>query len=212
MSMGGGSPTQTTTGSGQGYGYGTSGGWSIGNTSGASSGATESTPVLFNWKDILPPWVSSNEEKLIPYLMSRARTGMTPQEEQTLWGGVKDTLESGNQDTSKNFMRQVIMNGLSPNSPAVAGGLSDLATDRMSQGAKASLDFAKLKMGARDTALGQLMSALYNPAGSPYAIGQKSTGSNVSESAGANASSNVSQNTSENWNNSVGSSSTGGGK
>jgi hypothetical protein len=208
MSMGGGSPVQSTTGTGG--GYGDSGGWSIGNTTSGSSGATQSQPVLFNWEDILPPWVSSNQEKLIPYLMSRGQTGMTPQEEQQLWGGMKDTLESGSQDASKQLMRQAVMGGLTPSSPAVVGGLTDLAADKATNYARASLDFAKLKMGARDTALGQLMSALYNPMGAPYAVGNVSSGSNVSESAGANASSNVSTN--QNWNNSIGSTKTSGGK
>jgi hypothetical protein len=49
------------------------------------------------------------------------------------------------------------------------GGFADLASDKMTQTSKAALDFAKMKMGARDTAIGQLLTALYTPP--PSAVG-----------------------------------------
>jgi hypothetical protein len=55
----------------------------------------------------------------------------------------------------------------------VAGGYADLGVDKMAMTSKAALDFAKMKMGAKDTAIGQLLTALYTPP--PVAVGQTTT-------------------------------------
>jgi hypothetical protein len=160
MSMGGSSqPAQNTT-SGQ--------------------GTSTSTPQLYNWRDILPPWVQSGQQAALPWLMSRAQQGLLPQEERDLWGQVKSEIGSSGDMATKNLSRQIASSGMSPNSPAVAGGYADLAMDRMSTTSKAALDFAKMKMGAKDTAIGQMLSALYTP--SPAAVGNTSTSQQTSNS------------------------------
>jgi hypothetical protein len=107
--------------------------------------------------------------------MSRASEGLLPSEERDLWGGVKSQIDISGDAASKNLSRQIASSGMSPSSPMVAGGFADLASDRMSTTSKAALDFAKMKMGAKDTAVGQLLTALYTP--SPVAVGQSSTSS-----------------------------------
>lgn len=135
-----------------------------------SSGQSTSTPNLYSWKEILPPWVQSGQQTVLPWLMNRAATGMTPSEESTLWGQARDTIEGSSNQASRNMARQLSTSGLSPSSPMAAGAFSDLASDKVSQTSKAALDFAKMKMGARDTAIGQLLTALYTPP--PVAVGQ----------------------------------------
>jgi hypothetical protein len=126
---------------------------------------------LYTWADIMPPWVQEGQKQALPWLMNRAQTGMTPQEEKQMWGQAQGTLEDASQAAGLNFSRQIAGSGISPSSGAVAGGYADLASDRVANTSKAALDFAKMKMGARDTAIGQMLSALY--AASPAAVGQK---------------------------------------
>jgi hypothetical protein len=61
----------------------------------------------------------------------------------------------------------------------VGGAFADLGLDKTASLSKAALDFAKLKIGAKDTAIGQLLTALYTPP--PVAVGQTS---NQSSSGG----------------------------
>ena len=150
MGMGGGSPT----------------------SSGTTTSTSTSTPQLYNWRDILPPWVQSGQQTALPWLMSRAQQGLAPQEEKDLWGQMKSEIGTSGDLATKNLSRQIASSGMSPSSPAVAGGYADLAADRMSTTSKAALDFAKMKMGAKDTAIGQMLSALYTPA--PAAVGNTS--------------------------------------
>lgn len=137
-----------------------------------STGQSTSTPTLYNWREILPPWVQSGQQAALPWLMSRAQTGMLPQEERDLWGGVKSEIANSGDLASRNLSRQIASSGMGANSPAAIGGYADLAADRMSTTSKAALDFAKMKMGAKDTAIGQMLSALYTP--SPAAVGNTS--------------------------------------
>ena len=143
-----------------------------GSQSSISQGTSSSTPQLYNWNDILPPWVQSGQKAALPWLMSRAQQGLAPQEERDLWGSMKSEIGTSGDLATKNLSRQVASSGMSPSSPAVAGGYADLAADRMSTTSKAALDFAKMKMGAKDTAIGQMLSALYTPA--PAAVGNTS--------------------------------------
>lgn len=135
----------------------------------------QSGTTLYTWKDILPPWIQQGQQAALPFLMQRAQTGLLPSEERTLWGGARDQIERGAEGASKNFARMIAGSGISPNSPAVAGGYADLASDKMTGISKAALDFAKTKIGARDTAIGQMLTALYTPP--PVATSQWSTSS-----------------------------------
>lgn len=161
---------------------GNGGGSSISNSYG--SGYSTSNPVLYNWKDILPPWVSQGQQQLLPYLEARAATGLLPQEERGLWGQARNNINVSSEAAGKNLQRQLAGSGMTPNSPMVAGTLADLASDRISTTSKAALDFAKMKMGAKDTAIGQLLTSLYTP--SPVAVGSSSysTYSNTGSSSG----------------------------
>ena len=145
---------------------------------GGSGGGTSGTSgtQLYTWKDILPPWIQAGQQATLPYLMSRAQTGLLPGEERSLWGGVKGTLEQGAMDAGKGLSRMLASSGISANSPSAAGGFADLASDKLTATSKAALDFAKTKIGARDTSIGQLLTALYTPP--PVATSQWSTQSN----------------------------------
>jgi len=141
--------------------------------SGGSSGgggSSVSNPTLYSWREILPPWVQAGQQSVLPWLMSRAQEGLLPDEEQKLWGQVKDQIESSGMDASKNLARQMATSGVSASSPASAGAYADLASDKLTTTSKAALDFAKMKLGQKDTAIGQLLTALYTPP--PVAVGQ----------------------------------------
>ncbi len=141
---------------------------------GSGGGGQQTTQShLYNWRDILPPWIQSGQQTVLPWLLGRAQTGLLPSEERILWGQARDTIEDSYQGATKNLSRQIATSGLSPSSPMAAGGYADLASDKMTTTSKAALDFAKLKMGAKDTAIGQLLTALYTPP--PAAVGTTST-------------------------------------
>ena len=141
--------------------------------SGGGGQTSSSNSTLYNWQNILPPWVQSGQQSTLPWLMSRASEGMLPSEERTLKGGMREDIQLAGDKASQNLSRQVASSGMDPSSPMVAGGLTDLSVDKMNTTSKAALDFAKMKMGARDTAIGQLLTALYTPP--PVAVGQSST-------------------------------------
>ena len=129
---------------------------------------------MYNWRDILPPWVQSGQQQVLPWLMSRASEGgLEPSEERMLWGQARSSIEDASSGASKNLARQLATSGMSPGSPMAAGAFADLGLDKIASTSKAALDFAKLKMGAKDTAIGQLLTALYTPP--PVATGQVTT-------------------------------------
>ncbi len=146
-------------------------------------GTSTTTPNLYSWKDILPPWVQSGQQTVLPWLMSRAQTGLLPAEEKNLWGQARESIEGSSNLAGRNLGRQLATSGMSPSSPMVAGAYSDLALDKVTQTSKAALDFAKMKLGARDTAIGQLLTALYTP--SPVAVGSTTTSTQQAQSTGA---------------------------
>lgn len=140
---------------------------------GGPTSSGTSTSTLYSWKDILPPWVQSGQQSVLPWLMNRASEGgMTPSEERQLWGQARGTVEQAGNEATRNLSRQLASSGLSPSSPMTAGAFADLGLDKTTSISKAALDFAKLKMGAKDTAIGQLLTALYTPP--PVAVGQTS--------------------------------------
>jgi len=145
----------------------------MGGSSGGGGGSSSTNTQLYTWKDILPPWIQSGQQAALPWLMQRAQTGLLPSEETSLWGDIKGTVEQGSNLAGKNFSRQMASSGISPNSPAAAGGWADLGSDKITATSKAALDFAKAKIGAKDTAIGQMLTALYTPP--PVATGQYST-------------------------------------
>ncbi len=153
-----------------------------GGQSGNTISSTQTNPTLYSWRDILPPWVQSGQQTVLPWLMGRASEGLLPNEERDLWGQVKGDIASTSDTASKNLSRQIASSGMSPSSPMVAGGFADLASDKLATTSKAALDFAKMKMGAKDTAIGQLLTALYTPP--PVAVGSTTTGSSMQTTSG----------------------------
>jgi len=145
----------------------------MGGGSDGSGGGGSSTTTLYNWKNLLPPWVQSGQQSALPWLLSRASSGgLLPSEEKTLWGGVKTSLDDANSRAGRSLASKMSSSGISASSPAAAGAFADLASDRVSNESKAALDFAKMKIGARDTAIGHMLTALYTPP--PVATGQSS--------------------------------------
>lgn len=155
------------------------GGSSPGST---GSGFSTSTPTLYNWSQTLTPWQQSGQQAAQPWLMSRAQQGLLPQEERDLWGRIQSEIGASGDLATKNLSRQIASSGMSPSSPAVAGGYADLAADRMSTISKAALDFAKMKVGTKDNAIGQMLTALYTNA--PVAVGNTITSQQNSQSSG----------------------------
>lgn len=144
-----------------------------GGAGGASGGGGSSTTTLYNWKDLLPPWVQSGQKQALPWLMSRASSGgLLPSEERTLWGGIKTGLDDANAKAGRSLASRMASSGIGMNSPSAAGAYSDLALDQATAESRAGLDFAKTKIAARDTAIGQMLTALYTPP--PVATGQTS--------------------------------------
>jgi hypothetical protein len=140
---------------------------------GGGTSTSVSNPQLYSWREILPPWVQSGQQSVLPWLMSRAQEGLLPDEEAKLWGQIKEQIESSSNEASRNLARQIATSGMSPSSPMVSGGFADLASDRLTTTSKAALDYAKMKLGQKDTAIGQLLTALYTPP--PVAVGQTTT-------------------------------------
>ena len=103
-------------------GGGTSSGWQ----------QSSSTPQLFNWQQILPPWTAQGQQNTMPWLEQRAQTGMLPGEARSLWGGARESVEQGAMGAGRNFSRQVAASGMSPTSPMVAGGFADLQSSKLS--------------------------------------------------------------------------------
>jgi len=146
----------------------------MGSGGGAPSSQSQSNPSLYSWREILPPWVQAGQQQALPWLMSRAAEGgMLPSEERQLWGEARGTIEDAANQATRALSGRLATSGMSPGSPMAAGGFADLAVDKMTATSKAALDFAKMKMGARDTAIGQLLTALYTPP--PVAVGQTTT-------------------------------------
>jgi len=136
-------------------------------------GSSSSSPVLFSWKELLPPWVQTGQRAALPMLMSRAAEGgLLPTEERALWSGALENIATGAEGAQSNLARQLAMSGIRASSPAAAGALGELASDRLRATQQAASDLVKTKIGARDTAIGQLLTALYTPP--PAAVGQVS--------------------------------------
>lgn len=145
-----------------------------GGSTGGGSGSGVTFPVMWNWKDLMTPWQATGQQRILPSLFERYESGgLTPAEQASLWGQAKQQIETGANMAGKNYARQMASSGISPTSPAVGGGWGDLALGKIRDTASAAMDFIKTKIGARDTATNQLLTALYtNP---PVATGQYST-------------------------------------
>ncbi len=139
-----------------------------------STGSGSGTPHLYNWENLMTPWQTAGQQQTLPMLMQRAFAGgLTPEEERTLLGTVRQQTDLEFEQQQKGLASKAALSGLSPSSPVVIGERGNLAADRIAARTGAGLNFAKLKMGAGDTARQQLLTALY--AQPPYAVGNVST-------------------------------------
>ena len=161
---GGGRTTQHTVGSG--WGYGTS------------------TPILYDYNQLMTPWQKSGQQQTLPMLLQRAFSGgMSPDEERNLLGTIRQQTDQEFEQQRAGLGAKAVMSGLSPSSPVVIGERGNLDAAQIAARTNAALNFAKLKAGAGDSARTQLLSALYAP--TPYAIGNKSEYRNASTSSGS---------------------------
>lgn len=144
--MGGGGPSQSQSGSG----------W--------SKAWTE--PIT--WETLLPPWVKAGQRKLLPMLEERVKEGgLTPDEERLLWGMARSEVAQAGTSARKALAGRMAASGISPTSPVWAGELADIEAQVPAGIASAVANMAKLKIGAKDTATKNLLTALYTPP--PYA-------------------------------------------
>lgn len=147
----------------------------MGGGAGGASGTTTSIPVFYNWEQTLTPWAKSGQPWVIDMLKDRvAGGGMTPKEESSLWGQARSQIETAGNQAGQGLARQLATSGISPNSPAAAGGWSDVMANKVRSSAGAASEFIKTKLGQSNTVMNQLLTSLFTPA--PTAVGQISTG------------------------------------
>jgi hypothetical protein len=138
-------------------------------------GQTSSTSSkLYNWKDLLPPWVQKGQQAALPWLMGRAMGGgMTPEEERNAWGTMRGQVEGATTQSLRGLGGRLAQSGVQNWSPAAAGAMGDIYSDRASNMGQAALNFAKVKQGAKESSINQLLTSLYTPP--PHATGQNSS-------------------------------------
>lgn len=156
----------------------------MGGSSGpTSTGQGTGTPHLYNYTQLMTPWQMSGQKQTLPMLMQRAFSGgLSPEEERTLLGTVRQQTDQEFEQQQKGLVSKAALSGLSPTSPVVIGERGNLGADRLTARSNAALNFAKLKMGAGDTARQQLLTALY--AQPPYAVGNVSQQSTQTSGGG----------------------------
>lgn len=147
------------------------------------SGYGSSTPVLFDYKQLMTPWQMKGQQVTLPALMQRAFSGgMSPDEERNLLGTIRQQTDQEFNQQRQALGAKAAMSGLSPSSPVAIGERGNLGADQVAARTNAALNFAKMKVGAGDTARSQLLSSLYSQA--PFAIGNQSQWTNTSNSSG----------------------------
>jgi len=141
----------------------------------SSSGQTSTTSQLYSWRDILPPWTQVGQQAILPKLFERFEAGgLTPEQERTLMGAQRASIEDATSTARKNLISRLSSQGISGASPLAAGEFSNIESDRITGIQRAAADLAKLKVGALDTATQHLLSGLYAPP--PSAVGTTSYG------------------------------------
>lgn len=142
---------------------------------GGSSGSTSSsTPQLYNWQSLLPPWVQAGQQTTLPWLMQRAEMGgMAPGDESSLRGMARRDIDTGTGQALKGLGSRMAMSGANPASPAASEATGSIMSDRLGQMTGASMNLAKMKMGAQTSSINQMLTGLYTPP--PYAVGNTST-------------------------------------
>lgn len=142
------------------------------------SGYGSSSPVLYNYDQLMTPWQKSGQQSTLPMLLQRAFSGgMSPDEERNLLGTIRQQTDQEFDQQRAGLGAKAVMSGLSPSSPVVIGERGNLGAAQIAARTNAALNFAKLKTGAGDTARNQLLTALYSQ--TPYAVGQQSSYQNA---------------------------------
>ena len=141
---------------------------------GAPTGGGTSGTNLYNWKDLLPPWTQTGQQVALPWLMGQAFSGgMTPTEQKQQWGTMVSDIDNAAAQARKGITSRWVQGGAAMNSPAYNAPRSAVEIDRMSQVRKAAADFAKIKFGAKESAIKNMLTGLYTPP--PSTTGQWST-------------------------------------
>jgi hypothetical protein len=128
-----------------------------------TSGVGYNSPVLFNWEQIMPEWQKRVQKTTLPYLYEAATSGgMTPMEKKQQWASMQGEVDNAAAAARKNLAGRWVGGGASLNSPAYNAAKSAIDIDRMGQIRKSAADFAKLKLGAKDTAVKNLISGAFS--------------------------------------------------
>ena len=144
-----------------------------------STQSSTTTPTLYSWKELLPPWVQAGQRALMPSLFQRYYAGgLTPEQMAVLSGSARSQIENAATTARQNLAGRMASQGVNLGSPAWAGGLGDIEAERLGSTQRMAMDLAKAKIGAMDTATQQLLTALYTPP--PAAVGQTTTQSSKS--------------------------------
>ena len=153
----------------------------MGGSQGSSTSTT--TPSLYNWQSLLPPWVQTGQQTALPWLMQRAEMGgMLPGDEATLSGMARRDIDTGTGQALKGMGSRMAMSGANPASPAATEATGSIMSDRLSNMTNASMNLAKMKMGASSSAINQMLTGLYTPP--PYAVGSTSQSQSPSSGGG----------------------------
>jgi hypothetical protein len=99
--------------------------------------------------------------------------GMTPTEQKQQWGTMVSDIDNAAAQARKGITSRWVQGGAAMNSPAYNAPRSAVEIDRMSQVRKAAADFAKIKFGAKESAIKNMLTGLYTPP--PSTTGQWST-------------------------------------
>ena len=130
---------------------------------GGGGGSRQETRAI-TWKELLPPWVQAAQRVALPDLMSRYFAGgMTPEEEQLIKGMAVSEAKGATSAAKKALGQRMASAGLSAGSPMWAGELANIEAGGVSSVASAIANIAKLKMGAKESATKNLLTALYTP-------------------------------------------------
>lgn len=141
---------------------------------GGPSSSSSTKPVVYTWKELLPPWVQAGQQAMLPSLFQRYFAGgLTPDQLRTLEGTAKSQIEDSATQARGALTGRMAQQGVDLRSPAMMGGFGDIESDRLASTQRMAMDLAKAKIGSMDTATQQLLTALYTPP--PAAVGQKSS-------------------------------------
>ena len=150
------------------------------------TGWNVSSPQLFNYTSLLPPWMQTAQQQLVPSLTQKALGGgMSTAERNLIWRDMLDQVGAGAESAKRGILNTLAGSGGSMKSPAAVSMMGDVENNRLLATQKAAAEFAKLRMGAQASSTKDALGAAF--AQMPYAIGYHSQGGQSGGSKGATA-------------------------